>query len=339
MYIPSENKKTLSYREELENLELLYLCENAALSVNASRKTVEEKCPFRTEFMRDRDRILHSSAFRRLKHKTQVFINETNDHFRDRLTHTLEVSQIARTMSKVLRLSEDLTEAIALGHDIGHSPFGHSGEEVLNQICPHGFKHYEQSVRTLEHICHDGKGLNLTKETLSGIAEHTTGTATTLEGQIVRLADTIAYINHDIEDAMRAGIIKKQDLPYPLTEALGKTKSARITTLISSVIKNFEAKKTIDFEPRIRRAHDDLREFMFEKVYFNPIVKKNENKAKYIIEKLYNYFKRNPKDMPILYQQIAKNTDLDRAVCDYVSGFTDRFALDLFKEIFIIKIN
>lgn len=328
----------MTVREKNEQLETASLCEFACTSTNAEmtkRRREEEKCPYRTDFQRDRDRILHCNSFRRLKRKTQVFLSPVGDHYRTRLTHTLEVSQIARTISRCMDLNEDLTEAIALGHDLGHSPFGHCGEAVLNDICPHGFKHYLQSVRVAERLEKDGKGLNLTYAVLNGIECHTNMTAATREGCVVRLADTIAYINHDIEDSIRAGVLSSEQLPQECTAVLGETKTKRITALIASVIAHGSEK--IDFEPNIRKAHDDLRSFMFKTVYTNPAAKLEEGKAELLIRKLYIYFKENSAKMPQLYREIAEESDLDRAVCDYISGMSDEYAVDLYTELFVPK--
>jgi len=326
----------MNVREQYEIMENSILSEFACKStdpVNTKRVRDEEKCPYRNEFQRDRDRILHCNSFRRLKRKTQVFLSPVGDHYRTRLTHTLEVAQIARTISRCMRLNEDLTEAVALGHDLGHSPFGHCGEAVLNEICPHGFKHYEQSVRVAEVLENNGKGLNLTFAVRDGIANHTNGTASTREGCVVRLADTIAYINHDIEDSIRAGILTENDLPAECTEILGNTKSKRITTLIASVVEH--GSESIDFMPDIRKAHDDLRSFMFRRVYTNPDAKKEESKAEQLIRRLYDYFIRNTDKLPEEYRIIAEKADPDRAVCDYISGMSDGYAVDLYTELFV----
>lgn len=328
----------MTIREQLEHDEAMILGRNACLSTDkimAKRDKEEEKCPFRTEFQRDRDRILHCNSFRRLKRKTQVFLSPVGDHYRTRLTHTLEVAQIARTISKGMKLNEDLTEAIALGHDLGHSPFGHCGEAVLNEICPHGFKHYHQSVRVVEEIEKNGKGLNLTVGVRNGIDCHTNMIADTKEGNIVRLADTIAYINHDIEDSIRAGILNPEQLPHNCVEILGNTKTKRITTLIASVIKH--GSDDIDFEPEIRKAHDELKKFMFANVYTNPDAKHEELKAELLVKKLYSYFIENSRLLPYDYRQIMKKTDADRAVCDYISGMSDEYAVDLYTELFVPK--
>lgn len=324
----------MNVREQLEVQELGSLSQYACTSVgNARRRKEEEKCAFRTEFQRDRDRILHCNAFRRLKRKTQVFLSPVGDHYRTRLTHTLEVSQIARTMSRALRLNEDLTEAIALGHDLGHSPFGHSGEAILNEICPYGFKHYLQSVRVADYIERGGNGLNLTFEVLNGIACHTNQIAATREGNIVRLADKIAYINHDIDDAIRAGILTPQDLPQDLIAVLGDTKSKRITSMVSAVIEN--GADEIRMTGTIKTAHDELRKFLFATVYHNPVAKAEEEKAQQIVERLYLYFVKHADKLPEEYQNIHRRFDVHRAVCDYISGMTDGYAIDLYRDLFI----
>ncbi|MCI6889403.1 MAG: deoxyguanosinetriphosphate triphosphohydrolase [Ruminococcus sp.] len=328
----------MTIREQIEITEAGTLSNFACTSTNekmSRRIRFEEKCPYRTDFQRDRDRILHCNSFRRLKRKTQVFLSPVGDHYRTRLTHTLEVSQIARTISRALKLNEDLTEAIALGHDLGHAPFGHCGEAILNAICPHGFKHYLQSVRVIDYIEKQGKGLNLTHAVKNGIACHTNKISCTREGNVVRLSDKIAYINHDIEDSIRAGILKADELPRDCIKVLGNNKSQRITTLVASIIKNgsYEIKMSDD----IKKAHDDLRSYLFENVYTNPIAKHEEEKVHYIIERLYTYYKENPSKMPDVYRNIMNRFDVDRAVCDYISGMTDGFAVDLYTELFVPK--
>lgn len=322
-------------REQLEQQEENTLCQYGCLSKNASRQKAEEKCEFRTEFQRDRDRILHCHSFRRLKRKTQVFLSPTGDHYRTRLTHTLEVAQIARTISRALRLNEDLTEAIALGHDLGHSPFGHSGESVLNKICPHGYRHYEQSLRVVDVIEKQGKGLNLTDAVRNGILCHTNRVADTREGNVVRLADRIAYMNHDIEDAIRANILHSSDLPEDVVTVLGDTKTKRITTLVGAVITH--GAKEIGMAPEIQKMHDKLHSFMYENVYYNPVAKLEEEKAKQLIEKLYVHFISHQDQLPELYRTIAEQEDIHRAVCDYISGMSDGYAVDLYRELFIPK--
>lgn len=324
----------MTVREQAEILELTTLSNFACTASGNGRRTIyEEKCPLRTDFQRDKDRILHCNSFRRLKRKTQVFLSPVGDHYRTRLTHTLEVSQIARTVARALRLNEDLTEAIALGHDLGHSPFGHSGESILDEICPHGYKHYIQSVRVVDYIEKNGKGLNLTYEVKNGIACHTNAIAATAEGNVVRLSDKIAYINHDIEDAIRAGILNNSDLPENAVKVLGKTKSQRITTLVRSIVEN--GADEIRMTKNIKVAHDELRSFMFENVYTHSAAKSEEKKAKHLVEKLYEYFKNHPEKLPEQYQRILQKFDCDRAVCDYISGMSDGYAVDLFNELFV----
>lgn len=324
----------MNVREQTEAIENEILSPFACKSHgNGKRLRDEEKCPYRTDFQRDKDRILHCNSFRRLKRKTQVFLSPVGDHYRTRLTHTLEVSQIARTIARALRLNEDLTEAIALGHDLGHSPFGHSGETVLNEICPHGYKHYLQSVRVVHYIENGGRGLNLTYEVKNGIACHTNAIASTAEGNVVRLSDKIAYINHDIEDAVRAGILSNSELPEFPVKILGGTKSQRITALIRSVVEN--GAEEIRMTGDVKKAHDELRAFMFDKVYITSAAKKEEKKACHLIEQLYNYFKKHPEKLPEEYRVIIRKTDCDRAVCDYISGMSDGYAVDLFNELFV----
>ncbi|MBQ4465884.1 MAG: deoxyguanosinetriphosphate triphosphohydrolase [Oscillospiraceae bacterium] len=328
----------MSIREQIEANEALILCPRACRSTDTGatiRLKREEPCPYRTAFQRDRDRILHCNSFRRLKRKTQVFLSPVGDHYRTRLTHTLEVSQVARTIARALFLNEDLTEAIALGHDLGHSPFGHAGEAILNEICPHGYKHYEQSVRVVDYIEKNGKGLNLTQAVRNGILCHTNKISDTLEGNIVRVADRIAYINHDIEDAMRAGILHTGDLPEEAVRVLGRTHTERITTLVSAVVEH--GTDSIGMADDIQAAQDKLRHFMFVNVYHNPLAKHEEAKAKILIEELYRYFRSDPRQMPTLYQEIARKFDTDRAVCDYISGMSDGYAVDLYSELFIPK--
>ena len=328
----------MTIREQAEILELSILDDNASLSSRTKgRKIPERKCDIRTEYQRDRDRIIHSNAFRRLKHKTQVFLTPIGDHYRTRLTHTLEVSQIARTISRALRLNEDLTEAIALGHDLGHTPFGHSGESVLDEMCADvgGFKHYVQSVNVVEYIEKDGNGLNLTHEVIDGIANHTNGIACTFEGNVVRLSDKIAYINHDIEDAIRAEIIKPEDLPISAIKVLGSTKSQRITTLVKSIVHN--SNESVKMGDEVRKAHDELRCFMFENVYTNPVAKSEEDKAQGIVRFLFNHFYNAPKKLPYPYNEFVDKYGLKRAVSHYIAGMTDGYAIDFYSKLCIPK--
>ena len=323
----------MTIREQTEQFEDMILSPLACHAWEAVRIRAEEKCPLRTDFQRDRDRILHCSAFRRLKRKTQVFLSPIGDHYRTRLTHTLEVSQIARTMSRALRLNEDLTEAIALGHDLGHSPFGHAGEAALNSLCPIGYKHYIQSVRVVHYIEKAGKGLNLTKQVMNGIACHTNRIASTREGNIVRLADRIAYINHDIDDAIRGGIISESDLPADCTAVLGHSKSARITTMITSVIEH--GAEVPDMMPDIRKAHDELHAWLYAHVYSGSAAKTEDSKAQELIRRLYTYYRDHPEKMPEEYRATAERQTVDRAVCDYIAGMSDDYAIHMYEYLFV----
>lgn len=306
-----------------------FLCENTK-----GRLKSEQECSVRTAYQRDRDRIIHSAAFRRLKHKTQVFLAPDSDHYRTRLTHTLEVSQIARTIAMALSLNETLTEAIALGHDLGHTPFGHAGERALNAVFPEGFKHYEQSLRVVDFIEKDGEGLNLTYEVRDGIVCHTRGKeADTLEGRIVKLADKIAYINHDIDDAVRGGIITEESLPIEAKKYLGTTKSERINTLVTSVINNTLDELALDRD--VESAFHILHEFMFDRVYTNPVCKGEESKAIDLIQRLYTFFSTHPDELPNEYIKIAWRDGAERAACDYVAGMTDGYALKVYSNYFI----
>lgn len=326
----------MTIREELEMLEEKLLSPFAQLSIRTKgRQKLEEKCEIRMEFQRDRDRIIYSKSFRRLKHKTQVFLSPEGDHYRTRLTHTLEVSQIARTISRSLRLNEDLTEAIALGHDLGHTPFGHSGEAVLNKICPHGFKHNEQSLRVVDTLEREN-GLNLTWEVRDGILNHTgENTAATLEGQVIKFADRIAYINHDIEDAIRGKVISEEDIPKECVRVLGSKSSKRINNMIVNIINNSTDKNLIIMSDEFQQATDELREYMFINVYVGSVAKKDEIKAKNIIKELYNYIINSQELLPTEAAKMLKIYDVDRVVCDYIAGMTDRYAVKKFHEIFI----
>ncbi len=325
----------MTIREQTEKIEHLIFSKHAQLSDKTlGRRKAEEKCNIRTEFQRDRDRIIHSKAFRRLKHKTQVFINPEDDHYRTRLTHTLEVSQIARTIARSLRLNEDLAEAIALGHDLGHTPFGHTGEEVLNKLSVYGFKHNEQSLRVVD-ILENGKGLNLTQEVRDGILNHTgKNKPFTLEGQIIRFADRIAYINHDIDDAIRASILSQEDIPNIYINILGKTHSNRINTMIADIITASFDKNKINMSTKIYEATMGLREFMFKNVYIESKAKEPEGKAQEIVIKLYDFFTNNPAQLPKHAERQLKNTEKHRVISDYIAGMTDDFAINIFNNIF-----
>jgi len=328
----------MSIREYLEDIEEKTLSPFAVKSKNTKgRLHPIPKCDIRTEFQRDRDRIIHSKAFRRLKHKTQVFITPEGDHYRTRLTHTLEVSQIARTIARALRLNEDLVEAMALGHDLGHTPFGHAGEVVLNKLCRHGFCHNEQSLRVVDVL--EGKGgLNLTWEVRDGILNHNgENEAATLEGKIIKLADRIAYINHDIDDAIRAEIIKAEDPPKGPIEILGKTHGERIDTMIKDVIYTSQDKPYVKMSDSVRQATDELREFMFSNVYIDSNAKTEEKKAKDMIEKLFVYFINNIDKLPGETKKRLEFDDADRVVADYIAGMTDNYAVYVFNEIFVPK--
>lgn len=327
----------MNIRERVEALERRTLSPYAALSAETKgRDRPSPPCDIRTEFQRDRDRITHCKSFRRLMNKTQVFLSPEGDHYRTRLTHTLEVCQIARTISRALELNEDLTEAIALGHDLGHTPFGHAGEEELNIICPHGYRHSVQSVRVVETLENGGCGLNLTWEVRNGILCHSSGeAAATLEGRVVRYADKIAYMNHDIDDAIRAGVLKADDLPADIRLKLGRTKSERITVLIDSLVEN--SGEDIKMDPLHQSLFDGLRVFMFEAVYTNPQAKGEEGKARGLVNQLYRYFTDNPAELPDEYREIADNSDIHRAVCDYISGMTDRYCISLYEKLFLPK--
>lgn len=326
-----------SIRLITEENEKKILCERACLSVNSRGRTkYEEPCSVRTCFQRDRDRIIHCQSFRRLKHKTQVFLAPSGDHYRTRLTHTLEVSQIARTIARALQLNEDLTEAIALGHDLGHTPFGHAGERALDKLCNDGFKHYEQSVRVVEKLEKDGAGLNLTDEVKNGILCHTKGEeAYTLEGQIIRIADKIAYLNHDIDDAIRADVMAEEDIPLSLRMKLGMTKSERINNMVIDVINTSKTNEFIRMSEELYVSFLDLHDFMFTAVYTNPVCKGEESKAVDMLNKIYTYYIKHIEEMPAQYVKIANEDGEERAVCDYIAGMSDTYALKVFNKLFV----
>lgn len=321
-----------------ENLEKETLSPYATLSTESvGREKQEEKCELRTDFQRDRDRIIHCKAFRRLKHKTQVFLSPESDHYRTRLTHTLEVAQIARTIARALRFNEDLAEAIALGHDLGHTPFGHAGERALATIYPGGFTHYAQSVRVCRIIEKNGKGLNLTHEVLDGIMNHTKGEwPHTPEGKIVRFSDRIAYINHDIDDAITAGVFSEESIPIEYRQVLGFRKSERINTLVKSIVENTE-KDDVKMDERTQKAYEDLHTFMYDSVYLNPIVKFEETKVDGIVSGIYDYLLKNPDKLDDEYKLIREREGVERAAVDYISGMTDHFAVSMYSDIYIPK--
>ncbi len=329
-----------SVRIKLEEIEKETLSQYATLSVNSrGRLRDEEQCDIRPVFQRDRDRILHSKSFRRLKDKTQVFLTPEGDHYRTRLTHTLEVSQNARTIAKALRLNEDLVEAIALGHDLGHTPFGHAGERALNDVCPLGFAHNEQSLRLVDVLEKDGQGFNLTMEVRDGILNHqTSGNPFTLEGRIVRISDKIAYIHHDMDDAIRGGILKEEDVPDKIREIAGRTTGQRLDTFIHDVVVNSMNKPDIQMSEPVAKAMKDLRQFMFDNVYTNPKVKSEEKKAVDLVKTLYEHYSSHIDEMTgEMKLMLDRGEDKDRVVCDYISSMTDRYAIALYEDLFIPK--
>lgn len=333
----------MNIREKYEQFEIDHLSDKASKSkLSRGRNNDEPKCEIRTEYQRDRDRILHSKAFRRLKHKTQVFLSPEGDHYRTRLTHTLEVSQISRTIARSLNLNEDLTEAIALGHDLGHTPFGHTGERILNELCETGFRHNEQSLRVVEilEIRNGKQGLNLTFEVRDGIRNHPLGyNPATLEGQIVSISDRIAYINHDIDDAVRGGIIKPGQIPENFLQHLGYTHGQRINTMIIDVINNSMNRDTISMSDEIDHYTTALRDFLFENVYYNKIAKSEEEKTTFIIGKIFEYYTNNFEALPEFYLKIYEENSFSKSeiIKDYIAGMTDRYAMKTFEELYIPK--
>lgn len=326
-------------REQLEMREIEYLSPYATLSKDSlGRKIPEEECDIRPVFQRDRDRILHCKSFRRMKQKTQVFLLPKGDHYRTRLTHTLEVAQNARTIAKALRLNEDLVEAISLGHDLGHTPFGHAGERALDKVCHLGFRHNEQSVRVAECIEKQGKGLNLTEEVIDGIRNHqTSGKPFTLEGQIVRLSDKIAYVNHDIDDAVRGGILRENDIPQEYRKILGDTTRSRLNTMIHDVVMHSMDQPEIQMSEEVSEAMKGLRRFLFEHVYRNPLAKSEEEKAVKLIQNLYEYYLNHTELLPEweLQRAYETGTPMERIICDYIAGMTDNYAVKKFEEFFV----
>ena len=330
----------LTIREQIEMMEEKTLSEYATHNRDSrGRDREEEECDIRPMFQRDRDRILHCKAFRRLKNKTQVFLTPLGDHYRTRLSHTLEVSQNARTIARALRLNEDLTEAIALGHDLGHTPFGHSGEKVLNELVAGGFVHSEQSVRIVELLEKDGKGLNLTWEVRDGIKNHRTSSMpATPEGKVVRLCDKIAYVNSDMDDAIRAEILSEEDIPLEIRKTLGMSVKKRLNTLIHDVIISSANTPDIHMSEEIDEALSELRKFMFKTVYTNPVAKGEEVKAKRMIRELFKYYMQNPEDMPEKFIRMTDGgTPIDRVIADYIAGMTDQYAVTKFNEYFMPK--
>lgn len=327
----------MTIRERLEQEEYSRLSPLAQKAAETrGRSYPKEDDDTRTCYQRDADRIVHSKSFRRLMHKTQVFLSPEGDHYRTRMTHTLEVSRIARTICRGLSLNEDLAEAAAYGHDLGHTPFGHAGEAALSDVTGHPFRHNEQSLRVVDQLERDGAGLNLTYEVRMGILGHTGDfIPETLEGQVVRVSDRIAYINHDIDDAMRAGILKEADIPREIADVLGHAHSERINTLVTDMIENTAQTGVLGMRPEISAAMDRLREFMFERVYTNPVAKGEESKAKDIIRRLYEYYSKNPLRLPADFIPQLDFDGMDRIVCDYIAGMTDKYAVYKYSEIFI----
>ncbi|NLT58375.1 MAG: deoxyguanosinetriphosphate triphosphohydrolase [Clostridiales bacterium] len=326
-------------RAQLEQREALFLAPHATFSGRSEgRLRPERPCDLRTDFMRDRDRIIHSKSFRRLKHKTQVFLSPEGDHYRTRLTHTLEVAQIARTLARAMGLNEDLTEAISLGHDLGHTPFGHSGEQELDCIAQGGFTHYAQSLRVVDVLERDRQGLNLTAEVRDGIFCHSIeDAAKTPEGRLVYWADHIAYVNHDIDDALRAGVLRRQDLPASTFAVLGEGHSARIDRMIRSLIEGSEG-PALRMTAPVRAAYEELHDFLFDQVYYNPVAKAEEHKAKRVIATLFAHFMEAPARLPAEYAAHIDGDGLERVVLDYISGMTDRYCIALFEEFFVPKV-
>lgn len=331
----------MNIREEQEKREHEIYSPYASFSDESKGRDKDEpQCEMRTIYQRDRDRIIHSKAFRRLKHKTQVFLAPEGDHYRTRLTHTLEVAQIARSIARALKLNEDLTEAIALGHDLGHTPFGHAGERTLDRLCPTGFAHYKQSIRVVEFLEKDGEGLNLSWEVRDGIVNHrTSGNPSTLEGKIVRLSDKIAYINHDIDDAIRAHIFNENEIPSEYTSILGSSTKERLNTLIQDIIVNSLNKNDILMSEQIQKAMTELRTFMFNSLYMNPTAKSEEVKADKLITELYNYYTENIEELPDNYKRFITeySENPEQVVCDYIAGMSDQYSVKKFQEIYVPK--
>lgn len=330
----------MTLREEFEQREHDIFSPFAAFSDQSlGRDHPEEPCDLRPVYQRDRDRILHSKAFRRLKGKTQVFLAPEGDHYRTRLTHTLEVSQNARTIAKALHLNEDLAEAVALGHDLGHTPFGHAGERALNEVCPYGFQHNEQSVRTVEILEKDGEGLNLTWEVRDGMENHqTSNMPSTLEGKIVRFSDKIAYTYHDMDDAVRAGILRERDIPREIGEVIGYTPRERLNNFIHDIVTQSKGTDDVRMSDAVELAMRDLRKFMYDKVYSNPVAKCEENKAVSLVKTLYEYYMKHTNELPKFFVELGlRGEPREKVVCDYISSMTDRFAIALYDELYVPK--
>ncbi len=328
----------MTIREELERLEHIQLDPRASFADETKGRLHPEEAKqedVRTAYQRDTDKIVHSKAFRRLMHKTQVFLQPEGDHYRTRMTHTLEVSRIARTIAKALNLNEDLAEAIAMGHDLGHTPFGHAGEVALSEAMGQPFCHNEQSLRVVDVLENGGEGLNLTYEVRMGILGHTGSfVPETMEGKIVRWADRMAYVNHDIDDAVRAGILDRDQIPKFVLKTLGATHSARINTLVCDMITTTREAGQVSLSTQVEKALQELREFMFERVYRNPVAKGEENKAREMLKHLYAYYYANPEALPADFQPQMSLEGMKRTVCDYIAGMTDNYAVDKYTELF-----
>ena len=327
----------MTIREQLEQEEAVRLSPLAAHARDSrGRETPMEPCPLRTDYQRDRDRILHCKSFRRLKFKTQVFLSPEGDHYRTRLTHTLEVAQVARTLARALRLNEDLTEAIALGHDLGHTPFGHIGERSLDELMPDGFRHNEQSRRCVEVLENGGAGLNLTWEVRDGILCHSGKQfPATLEGQCVRRADRIAYLNHDLDDALRGGVLQPFELPADCLKVLGQTHGQRINTMILDIVENSQGQDVLTMSPLVQEAMDGLREFMFERVYRDKWRAAEEHRCDLVMTQLFHYYSEHPGEMPEEYVLIGYREGMERGVCDFLFGMTDRYAVRTYQQLFV----
>lgn len=326
-------------KEITYKIEETFLSPYAKRSVDTEGRLREETpCPMRTDFQRDRDRIIHSKAFRRLKNKTQVFFSPEGDHYRTRLTHTLNVSQVARSIARALSLNEDLTEAIALGHDLGHTPFGHAGERILARLNPNGFLHNVQSKRVVDYLENDGKGLNLTREVVDGIINHKSGlTPKTLEGMAVNIADRIAYVNHDTDDAISGGFITYEDLPESVKKVLGETSSKRINAMIMAIVSKSQNKNFVEMEEKVLSATQELRAFLFDRVYKNKTFIEEEERADRMLSSLYAYYKNNLKKLPEFYFKELENYDVDTVICDYLSSMSDGYAISTFNGLFVPK--
>ncbi len=329
----------MSVREELEKKEHIHLSANAAFSDESKGRPCPQELDendMRTNYQHDTDRIVHCKSFRRLMHKTQVFLQPEGDHYRTRMTHTIEVARIARTITRALGLNEDLSEAIAMGHDLGHTPFGHAGEGALSECIGKPFRHNEQSLRVVDVLERDGAGLNLSYEVRMGILGHTGDRLPeTMEGQIVRRSDQIAYVNHDIDDAIRAGVLSERDVPRTLARVLGESHSQRVDTLVSDMIRTSRETGKIGLSEQVDSALRDLRTFMFQKVYLNPVVKGEESKAKDMLKRLYEYYYQHPEALPTDFQPQMSFDGMERTVCDYIAGMTDNYAVDKYTQLFI----